>query len=175
MVLKKYRFPIVAIIAMAVMFAVDKELGKKAVTVTTDSLFQMLSVLPAVFILIGLMDVWVPRETMIKYLGEHSGIRGVIISFIMGSATMGPLYGAFPVAAVLMKKGAKFSNILIFIGAWSTTKVPMFMFEFNSLGPRFAVTRLVVDVIGIIIISYAINRMLSRKSIEEIYEKAESF
>lgn len=175
MVLRKYRLPIIALVVMAVMFVFNKELGKKAVTITTDSLFQMLSILPPVFILLGLMDVWVPRETMIKYLGEHSGIRGVIISFIMGSATAGPLYGAFPVAAVLMKKGAKFSNILIFIGAWSTTKVPMFMFEFKALGPRFAVTRLVVDIIGIMVIAYAINRMLSKESIEEIYQKAESF
>ena len=175
MVLKKYLFPIFGILVICFMFLVNNELGTAGATITMDSLFEMLSILPPVFILLGLMDVWVPRETMIKYLGEHSGAGGVIIAFIMGSATAGPLYGAFPVAAVLMKKGAKFSNVLIFIGAWSTTKIPMFMFEFKALGARFAVTRLLVDIVGIMIIAYTINRMISKENIKDIYEKAESF
>ena len=62
-----------------------------------------------------------------------------------------------------MRKGAKFSNVLIFIGAWSTTKIPMFMFEISSLGARFAVTRLIMDIIGILIIAYTINRMVSQE------------
>lgn len=49
-----------------------------------------------------------------------------------------------------MKKGVKFSNVLIFIGAWSTTKIPMFLLEISSLVVRFAVTRLLVKVPGII-------------------------
>jgi hypothetical protein len=58
----------------------------------------------------------------------------VVLAILIGSAAAGPLYGAFPVAAVFMKKGVKFSNILIFIGAWSTTKIPMILFEVSSLG-----------------------------------------
>ena len=173
MVLKKYRFPILIAILTGVLFMFNQELGKKAAEITSNSMLEMIAILPPVFILLGLLDVWIPKETMIKFLGEHSGILGVLISFIMGSAAAGPLYGAFPVAAVLMKKGAKFSNVLIFIGAWSTTKIPMFMFEITSLGPRFAITRLIVDIVGIMIISYVIQKMLSKKDIEAIYEKAE--
>ncbi len=173
MVLKKYRFPIFIAILTGVLFMFNQELWKKAAEITSNSMLEMIAILPPVFILLGLLDVWIPKETMIKFLGEHSGILGVLISFIMGSAAAGPLYGAFPVAAVLMKKGAKFSNILIFIGAWSTTKIPMFMFEITSLGPRFAITRLIVDIVGIMIIAYVIQKMLSKKDIEAIYEKAE--
>jgi uncharacterized membrane protein YraQ (UPF0718 family) len=98
----------------------------------------MLLVVPPIFLLLGLMDVWVPRETLMKFMGPGSGLKGPIIAFAVGSAAAGPLYGAFPVAAVLMKKGASFSNILIFIGAWSTTKIPMLLFEMKALGFRFA-------------------------------------
>ena len=173
MVLKKYRFPIFIALLTGALFIFNQELGKKAAEITSNSMLKMIAILPPVFILLGLLDVWIPKETMIKFLGEHSGVLGVLISFIMGSAAAGPLYGAFPVAAVLMKKGAKFSNVLIFIGAWSTTKIPMFMFEITSLGPRFAITRLIVDIVGIMIISYVIQKMLSKKDIEAIYEKAE--
>lgn len=170
---KSYLFPVVGLIAMLIMYLINNELGKRAATLTVDSLLEMMMIIPPVFVLLGLLDVWVPKETMIKYLGQHSGMGGVVIAFIMGSAAAGPLYGAFPVAAVLMKKGAKFSNIMIFIGAWSTTKIPMFMFEIKSLGPRFAVTRLIVDVIGIIIIAQIISRLVGKEEIEVLYKNIE--
>ena len=83
---------------------------------------EMLSVIPPIFILLGLLDVWVQRETMIKLMGEKSGILGILIAFFLGSGAAGPLYAAFPIAGVLLKKGSKFSNVLIFICSLSTTK-----------------------------------------------------
>jgi uncharacterized membrane protein YraQ (UPF0718 family) len=132
----------------------------------------MLLVIPPIFILLGLLDVWVPREKMIKYMGPQSGIKGTLIAFLLGSFAAGPLYGAFPLAAVLMKKGAGFMNILIFIGAWSTTKVPMLLFEMAALGKRFALARLAIDIIGIVIIAWAIKAALPKKEVERLYEEA---
>ena len=134
----------------------------------------MLLVIPPVFILLGLLDVWVPRETMIKYMGEGSGFKGIILSILIGSAAAGPLYGAFPVATVFMKKGVKFSNILIFIGAWSTTKIPMLLFEIAALGTKFAITRLLIDIPGIIIIAYILSKLISKDEKEKMYNNAEN-
>lgn len=130
----------------------------------------MFLVIPPIFILLGLLDVWIPRETMIRFMGNDSGIKGIILSFILGSAAAGPLYGAFPIAAVFMKKGVKFSNILIFIGAWSTTKIPMFLFELSALGSKFAITRLLVDIPGIIIIAYSLSGIISKHEVAKIYK-----
>jgi uncharacterized membrane protein YraQ (UPF0718 family) len=110
---------------------------------------------------------------MVKYMGEGSGLKGILLSFFIGSAAAGPLYGAFPVAAVFMRKGVKFSNILIFIGAWSTTKIPMFLFELSALGAAFAITRLLVNIPGIIIIAYLLNSLVSREEVETMYLNAE--
>jgi uncharacterized membrane protein YraQ (UPF0718 family) len=106
-------------------------------------------------------------------MGEGSGLKGVVLSFIIGSAAAGPLYGAFPVAAVFMKKGVKFSNLMVFIGAWSTTKIPMLMFETASLGLKFMLTRLAVDIVGILLIAQALSRLMPAKQIEALYENAE--
>jgi hypothetical protein len=73
-----------------------------------------------------------------------------------------------------MKKGASFSNILIFIGAWSTTKIPMLLFEMSALGKRFALSRLAIDVVGIIAIAWAMASALSKEEIERIYKNAET-
>jgi len=171
--LKRYRFFIGAVLAVCLLTIFNVQLGLKAFNVAGYSFKEMALVIPPVFILLGLLDVWVPRETMMKYMGDGSGIKGVILSILLGSAAAGPLYGAFPIAAVFMKKGVKFTNILIFIGAWSTTKIPMFLFEMSALGSKFAVTRLLVDIPGIIIIAYLLSAFVSKDEISKIYESTE--
>lgn len=172
--IKRYRVFLIVLIAMIVLTLFNRQLGLDALSITGNSLIEMLLVIPPIFILLGLLDVWVPRETMIKYMGEGSGLKGIILAIFIGSAAAGPLYGAFPVAAVFMKKGVKFMNILIFIGAWSTTKIPMFLFEMTALGYKFAISRLLIDIPGIILIAFILSKMVSKKEIEELYEHSKT-
>jgi len=168
--IKRYRGFIITAVTIGIFALIDHQVGMKAINIAIYQFGQMLLVIPPVFLLLGLLDVWVPRETMIKYMGEDSGLKGIILSILIGAAAAGPLYGAFPVAAVFVKKGVKFSNILIFIGAWSTVKIPMFLFEMTALGAKFAITRLLVDIPGIIIIAYILSNMISKQDVEKIYE-----
>ncbi len=171
--LKKYIVFIVVLIILGLTFIYDKGLGLKAVDTIKFSFKEMMMVLPPIFILLGLLDVWVPKDTMVKFMGEDSGIVGILLSFFLGSAAAGPLYGAFPVAAIFMKKGVKFTNILIFLGAWSTTKLPMLLFEVASMGIKFTVTRFITNIFGILIIAYTVNRSLKKQDLQEMYAQAE--
>ncbi|MDK2799672.1 MAG: hypothetical protein PWP27_2015 [Clostridiales bacterium] len=159
---------------MIILLIMNQQVGLKALSVTGYSLKEMALVIPPIFILLGLLDIWVPRETMMKYMGEGSGVKGIILAVLLGSVAAGPLYGAFPIAAVFMKKGVKFTNILIFIGAWSTTKMPMFLFELSALGVSFATTRLLIDIPGIILIAYVLSTFISKDEINKIYQNAET-
>jgi len=171
-ILKRYRLLLLTGVILGLLYLFWRPIGIKAADISMFSLKQMALVIPPIFVLLGLLDVWVPRETMVKYMGEGSGLTGIVLAVILGSAAAGPLYGAFPVAGVFMKKGASFSNIMIFIGAWSTTKVPMLLFEASALGAKFAVTRLLIDIPGIILIGYILNKIVSGKEKEQIYEGA---
>jgi len=174
-ILKKYRVFLVVLLGVLILTLINKSLGLKAINVITYTMKEMLLVVPPIFILLGLLDVWVPKETMVKYMGEGSGLKGILLAVFIGSAAAGPLYGAFPIAAVFMKKGVSFKNILIFIGAWSTTKIPMVLFEATSLGLTFALTRLLVDIPGIIIIAYVISLFVSKEEVETMVRNAEHF
>jgi len=173
--IKRYRFFIGAVIVLAALFFINNQIAMKTIDLTIYQLKTMALVIPPIFILLGLLDIWVPRETMVKYMGEGSGIKGTVLAIFLGSAAAGPLYGAFPVAAVFMKKGASFKNILVFIGAWSTTKIPMFLFEMSALGAKFALTRLFINIPGIIIIAMILNKLISKEEIKSIYKKAETY
>lgn len=174
-ILKRYRLFIITIFLTFIIMSINSGIGIKAVNISLFSFKEMAVVIPPVFILLGLLDIWVPRETMVRFMGEGSGLLGIILAIVLGSAAAGPLYGAFPVAAVFMKKGVRLSNIFIFIGAWSTTKIPMFLFEMSALGGKFAWTRLAVDIPGIILIGYLLHAVLSRSEKEKMLAQAENF
>lgn len=148
--------------------------GRRVFGLTFSNFRQMLGVIPPVFVLLGLLDVWVPRETMLRYLGPKSGAIGGLISIILGAVAAGPLYAAFPIAAVMARKGASYTNVLMFIGSWSTLKIPMFLFELSTLGARFAITRALIDIPGVIVLAWLIARLMPRDDIGSFYARSES-
>jgi len=165
--LARYRLLALSAVAWGVVYFAYPVL-RTSLTRNTMSIFaEMLSVLPPVFLMLGLLDVWVPRETIIRFLGRGSGILGAALSVVLGASAAGPLYGAFPVAAVMSRKGASYINILILLGAWSTLKVPQFLFEMSALGVKFAVTRWAVNVIGIALIAWTMQKFMSPADVED--------
>jgi len=171
-IIKRYKFFVILVAVNLGILAVYPFTGQKSISITWSNTLEMLSVLPPIFILLGLLDVWVQRETVIKLMGEKSGFIGVALAFFLGSAAAGPLYAAFPVTGVLLKKGSKFSNVLIFIGAWSTTKIPMLLFEASSMGWKFMITRFIINIPGIALIAYVTEKLLSEKEKQYIYDNA---
>lgn len=171
-IIKRYKVFIILLVINTIILVIKPDIGFKSIQLTKNNALEMLSILPPVFILLGMLDVWIKRETMIKFMGEKSGIVGVMLAFLLGSAAAGPLYAAFPVAVVLLKKGSKFSNVLIMIGAWSTTKIPLLLFEASSMGIKFMIVRFILDVFGIAIIAFTTEKLLTKEEIGEIYNKA---
>ncbi len=167
--INRYKFAIGMILVLIIMNIFIPTKGQEATSMTLSNIKEMISVIPPIFILLGLLDVWVPKEKMIKYLGSDSGIKGILISFSLGAAAAGPLYAAFPVATVLLKKGANIFNVLIFLGAWSTAKIPLILFEASSLGWKFTLTRLIINIFGILIIASITNKILDSNEKENIY------
>ncbi|MDN5348007.1 MAG: hypothetical protein PWP65_1571 [Clostridia bacterium] len=168
-VLKAYRyFLLILLFDVAITFLYPST-GRIIWNHTYANFAHMLSFIPPVFLLLGLLDVWVPRETIMRFLGEGSGLKGIILSIILGAAAAGPLYGAFPIVAVMAKKGVKYLNIIIFLCSWSTLKIPMFLFEMSALGIKFALTRWLINIPGILAIAYIIERCIGPSAKEDFY------
>jgi len=134
---------------------------REVITASSWEFFiEMIWILPAVMVLMGLFAVWVSKETVIKYLGETSGIRGIFLAILFGALPTGPLYVAFPVATVLIKKGAKISNIIIFLSAWACIKIPQEIVEFQFLGLKFMAARLILTIIFVVIMGLSIEKII---------------
>lgn len=170
-ILKKNRINFLIISAftvfVAVSFIVDFSIGENIFKEQFYSFFkEMILFLPVMFILIGLGDVWINKEKVEKHIGENSGFTGVMLVILLSMAQVGPLYGAFPVTYLLWKKGASIRNIFIYIGAFSTIKIPMIAFEIGFLGWKFSLLRTIFSLPIIIIISVIMEKILRNKSFE---------
>jgi uncharacterized membrane protein YraQ (UPF0718 family) len=161
---------IIAIISVLVYFWLPRE-GLRIYRVVFDNILFMLGIIPPVFILVGLFDVWIPREKVTRHLGDRSGLKGTGISIALGALAAGPLYAAFPIAEVMLRKGTSLRNIFIFIGAWSTMKIPMLLFEIQSLGPRFAISRYAMSFLGVFLIAFFLDKFLLDDEKKNIIEK----
>jgi uncharacterized membrane protein YraQ (UPF0718 family) len=124
---------------------------------------DMLKILPGAFILIGLFEVWVKRETVERHLGEESGFRGYLWVILLSSITVGGLYLAFPVAYTLYRKGARLSVIFTYLGAAAICRIPMAIFEASFLGIKFTVIRWLVSLPLVIITSILLGNYLTRR------------
>ena len=71
----------------------------------------------------------------------------------------------------MRKKGSSLLNIFIFLGAWSTTKIPMLTFEAANLGVPFMAVRLTLSVIGIVLIARVLDATVSEADLPPIAEK----
>jgi uncharacterized membrane protein YraQ (UPF0718 family) len=124
---------------------------------------EMIAFLPALFVLIGLLDVWVPRERVERHIGKESGVRGMFWVILLAMLQAGPLYGAFPVSYMLWKKGCSVRNIFIYLGAFATLKIPMLTFETGFLGWRFTLVRTALTLPVFILIAIAMERLSDKK------------
>lgn len=125
-----------------------------------DSFKQMILIFPAVLILMGLFSVWTSREFVIDHLGDSSGLKGIVIAFVLGALPTGPLYIAFPMAQALRKKGASYTNIVVFLSAWGCIKIPQELVELQFMGLQFMLARLGLTILFIAVIGMMINRLL---------------
>lgn len=63
---------------------------------------EMIAIVPAAFILIGLFDAWIPQEKIERHLGHEAGFASHFWSMLLAGSTVGVLMVAFPVALPLL-------------------------------------------------------------------------
>lgn len=161
--LKKFKIPLIILLIFAGLSFWLPDAAVRSSRVTWDYFKEMALIMPAVFLLMGLMEVWVPKDKIQKWLGSGSGLRGAVLSVVLGTLPTGPLYVAFPMSASLIRKGASISNIVLFLGSWAALKIPQLVVETKFLGISFTLLRFFLTLIALLVIGRLMEIMLRRK------------
>ncbi len=152
----------IILIITIILLKIFPEKQHTVINISRKFFIEMIAILPAVMLLMGLFAVFVSKDMVVKYLGHSSGIKGIFLALFFGALPTGPLYVAFPVASVLRRKGAKISNIIIFLSAWACIKIPQEMVEIQFLGIKFMLARLSLTIIFVIIMGLVIEKLINK-------------
>ncbi len=126
---------------------------------------SFLVIIPCAFVLIGLFEVWVNRETVERHLGEDSGSRGFFWAFVLGGITVGTMVAALPISLALRRKGARLEVLFTYLGAAAVCRIPMTLFEASFLGVPFTAVRYAVSLPLIVLSSFLLARLVRGRGV----------
>jgi uncharacterized membrane protein YraQ (UPF0718 family) len=100
----------------------------------------------AAFVMAGFIQVLLPKDLIMRWVGAKSGFRGIVIATAVGLITPGGPLLAFPLLAALFKLGAGYGPLVAYLTSWEILSVyraaiwdiPFMGIEFTTL--RYAVS-----------------------------------
>jgi uncharacterized membrane protein YraQ (UPF0718 family) len=136
-----FQFLSLSVVITLFIYALDVSKGMIIAKTVYLTFFEVLDIIIAVSIFIGLFQVWVKPATIVKLLGKGSGLKGFILVCTFPILMGGSLFTVFPLLKTLKDKGARTGAIASFITAWGG-KAPLLPLETKFLGWPFALVRL---------------------------------
>lgn len=150
---KSYLYLLIFFVILSIIFYFYPEKFMPSLKSTSDSLFQFLTILPAIVLLMGIFTVIVTPDVVTKNFGKDTGISGYFKALALGSLmSTGPFYLSFPMAKNLLDKGARIPDVIIFVSAWNGIGIIAEIVELHFMGPLFMFTRLLATSTLIILI-----------------------
>lgn len=103
---------------------------------------EILPLLIFAFIVAGMVQTLLPRDLLSKWVGEESGMRGIIIGTVAGGLTPGGPYVSLPLVGGLLRAGASVGTMVAYITGWSLWAMARLPMEIGILGWKFVLVRL---------------------------------
>jgi uncharacterized membrane protein YraQ (UPF0718 family) len=132
---------IIAVVLLGISFFKEKQKTKEVLKATFKIFYVILPVLIFVFVLMGLIEAYVSRETIVSILGQKSGMLGILYAEIVGSIALFMPPAVFPFGGYLLKNGASYGSIAGFIFTAILIGITTLPLEFKLLGKRFTIFR----------------------------------
>jgi len=105
---------------------------------------MFINLLPILLLMLALVSIvlfLIPNETMVKYLGEGSGVKGWISAATVGSVALIPGFIAYPLSGILIKSGVAYPVIAVFITTLIMTGFITLPVEAKFFGWRTSIIR----------------------------------
>ena len=97
-------------------------------------------------LLAGILVALVPNETIARWLGQETGLRGILLASLIGGMIPGGPIISFPIALALFKAGVGMPQLVAFLTGWSVFALHrVIAYEIPLLGWRFTAVRLLVS------------------------------
>jgi uncharacterized membrane protein YraQ (UPF0718 family) len=119
----------------------DKQKTKEALRATFKILYTIMPVLIFVFVLMGLIQAYVSRDTIAAILGKETGALGILYAELVGSVALFLPPAVFPFGGYLRDNGAAYGPIAGFVFTAILIGLTTLPLELKFLGKRFTIAR----------------------------------
>jgi len=127
---------------------------------STGSIFShMIVPISLVFALMLALNLFLKPAQIVKFLGEGSGIKGVILSTAAGIISTGPVYAWYPLLKDLREKGVRDSFTAIFLGN-RAIKLPLLPIMISYFGWVYVVILTIFTILASICAGYAVGALV---------------
>jgi uncharacterized membrane protein YraQ (UPF0718 family) len=117
-----WAFALVAALSLGcAAYVLNRDGAAAAGSILVEDIELLLSILPKVAAgcLIGaLVRLLIPREVIVRWVGEGSGLAGLAIAAAVGAIFPGGPFTIFPLAVVFMVSGADRGSAVAFVTGW---------------------------------------------------------
>jgi len=142
-------------------FVKDKDKTHRALKKAWKSFENIMPQFLSILFIIGIMLAVLDPQTIYMLLGKDSGLRGMTIAAVIGSITLIPGFVAFPLAAAVLKAGAGYGQITMFITTLMMVGVVTLPVEIQFFGRATAIKRNLLALVFAVIISFVIGGIIS--------------
>lgn len=132
---------IVAFGFLVLSFMKDKKKTFLALKKAWKSFGNILPQFLSILIIIGIMLAVLSPTVISGLIGEKSGWLGMVMASLVGSVTLIPGFVAFPLASALLKSGAGFMQIAVFISTLMMVGIVTIPLEIKYFGKKAALLR----------------------------------
>jgi uncharacterized membrane protein YraQ (UPF0718 family) len=147
------KFSLVLMSVMCLVFSLlawlkDPQLALNGLAGALRMFVRIAPILIPAFIAAGMLQEIMPKETFLRWFGQESGLRGIVLGTLAGAVMPGGPYLIFPVLAVLFKAGGGIGPIIAFVSSWSLVGINRtIVFEIPMMGWQFSVVRILAGII----------------------------
>ncbi len=150
-----------ALVAASLCFVKGKDVFCNGLDASVEMFLDITPRLMGAIFLAGFVEVMIPRDFITKWIGEKSGLRGIVIAEVAGILTPGGPMISFPLIAVLYKLGADLGPLICYVTSWELMGVQrIVVWEIPFMGMRFASFRFAASLVLPIIAGLAARRLV---------------
>lgn len=139
--IQTYIFYSIAIVAVIISFAKNKEKSIMAFKKAWKSFENILPQLLAVLLIVSVLLAVVNTDVILKIIGRDSGWLGVLIAAVVGAITLIPPFVAFPTASMLLEAGAGYMQIGAFVSSLMMVGIVTMPVEIKYFGKKLTILR----------------------------------
>ena len=134
-------FYIIAILSLIISFFKSKEKTKMVLKKAWKSFENIMPQFLAIILVIGIMLSVLTPEQISRFLGQDSGIMGVVMAAFIGAVTLTPGFVAFPLASALLHNGAGITQIAAFVSTLMMVGIITMPVEIEYFGKKVTIIR----------------------------------